>query len=106
MRLAAIENVSTHQHFYPTRECVNIIYKGTGTASPARRMLVDFTTGSGDESWLEYPNLDPRYLLDVCKAFMRKTDAQQTVRDFRDVPMNAIKYKVFEHPPPQNIPGV
>jgi hypothetical protein len=106
LRLTTLQYGPSLRRFYPTRECVNVIYRGTATDSPARRMMVDFATGSGGETWLEYPNPDPRYLQDVAKAYMQKTNAQETVRDFRDVHMTAEDYVVYEYPPPQHIPGM
>jgi hypothetical protein len=72
--------------YYSSLKCVNINYRGTAKNSPARRLLVDFTTGSGRVHWLEHPDLDPRYLRDVAKAYMRKTMVQQTVKDFAMFP--------------------
>jgi hypothetical protein len=106
LRLTALRYGPSLRRLYPTRECVNIIYSGTAPGSPARRMMVDFATGSGIEAWLEYPNPDSRYLQGVAKAYMRKTDAQETVRDFCDVPMIADDYVVYEYSPPRDIPGV
>jgi hypothetical protein len=106
LRLTALEYGPYLRRFHPIRECVKIIYRGTATDSQARRMMVGFATGSGDETWLDYPNPDPRYLRDVAKAYMRKTDAQETVRDFCDVPMIADEYVIYEYSPPRDIPGV
>jgi hypothetical protein len=106
LRLSKLKQGPYERRYYPNGECVNIIYQGTATDSPARRMLIDFATGEGNVAWLSFPNLDREYLLDGFKALLRKTDAQEEARDFRGVPMNAEDYVVLEYPPPQDIPGV
>lgn len=58
-------------------------------------MMVDFCTSYGHEGWFEIEEV-PEYLLDCSKAFSRKIKAQQSVRDFRNVPLNAEDYLVSE----------
>lgn len=39
--------------YFPGNDEINIIYKGTGRSSPARRLLVDAFTLDGKENWME-----------------------------------------------------
>jgi hypothetical protein len=92
---------------YPSSGAVDTIYRGTTSQSPARRLMVDFATSSCNEDWIGRCNFDPDadFWRDFGKALLRKTLAQRTIRDFRNVHLNAADYLVSEYPLPQNIPG-
>jgi hypothetical protein len=86
----------TKSRYYPVGEAVNnIIYGGTTLASPARRMLVDWSTSHGSKSWLNGVT-NPEYLLDLSKALFEKLLAQKSVNDFRLVHMKVEDYLVCE----------
>ncbi|KAF2827201.1 hypothetical protein CC86DRAFT_257742, partial [Ophiobolus disseminans] len=41
------------QDEWPTRSAVRVIYDGTTTESPARRLLIDMYCWHGDEKWVD-----------------------------------------------------
>jgi hypothetical protein len=81
---------------FPAGCAVDIIYGGTTSGSPARRMLVDFATAYGHESWHIALNPDSEYWRDLSKALFKKLAAQKTMNDFRNAPMAVEDYLVSE----------
>jgi hypothetical protein len=59
---------------YPGQKQVSIIYEGTTTGSPARRLLVDQFSWVGGESWVKGQNLaskhPPEFINDLLEALM------------------------------------
>jgi hypothetical protein len=86
--------LSKCRHF-PGTKAIVVIYNGTTSNSPARRMMADFAVFHGDAAWF-YSGDDSRYLLDVTKALFQRMMDQTSVRDFRLVPMNVEYYLVSE----------
>lgn len=64
-------------YWYPTREEVNIIYRGTPEGSPGRRLLVDLQVFMGLKEELDY-DLEVAFIVDVAKALHDKLYAMES----------------------------
>lgn len=87
-------------NYYPVGSCINVIYEGTTPESPARRMLLDFATEHGSESWFDtalHTAPGQEYLLDLSKALFQEMAARESANDFRRLPMKAEDYFVSEN---------
>jgi hypothetical protein len=51
----------------PSKDEVNIIYRGTPEKSPARRFMIDLNLSGGEKSWI-CEELEPAFLVDLAKA--------------------------------------
>jgi hypothetical protein len=89
--LTALQTVN----YYPGSVCINTLYQGTTSLSPARRMMVDFVILHGNERLLDQV-LDPNFLVDFSKTFISGVKAQKSVGDFRLVSLKAEDYLVSE----------
>jgi hypothetical protein len=74
--------------WYPGASTINILYQGTTSHSPIRRMMVDFGVYSGSQSWFKETR-DPGYYFDFSRALIQKVVDQKTVCDFRGTCMKA-----------------
>jgi hypothetical protein len=94
LRLSQLK--STHSTVtFPSTKCISTIYEGTTSASPARRMMVDFAISYGHQGWFEIRE-NKEYLVDFSKALLRKMAAQKSANDFRGVSLKAKDYLVSE----------
>ena len=64
-------------YWYPTREEVNIMYRGTPEGSPGRRLLVDLQVFMGLKEELDY-DLEVAFIVDVAKALHDKLYAVES----------------------------
>jgi hypothetical protein len=91
-------NIQTDGTSWLGAKAVNIIYQGTTTGCPARRMLVNFAANKGHFNHLGGTlALDPGYLLNFGGAMLQKVQKQGRVRDFRGLDMDADEYLVDEN---------
>jgi hypothetical protein len=95
LKLTTLEIGPQKIRFFPGTQCINIIYQGTTTNSPARRMMVDFAVAHSTNTWFD-ERMNAAYLLDFSRAMHLKVMDQQFVRDFRKATMNADDYLVSE----------
>jgi hypothetical protein len=73
----------------PSKNSVNIIYRGTPENSPARRLMVDLHLSYGDKSRIR-EDLEPAFLADLAKAFFdRSTETDKSH------PENPLKFKNY-----------
>jgi hypothetical protein len=79
VRLSNMTDKGGRKRSLPKQEAANIIYRGTTTGSPARRLMVDIFQTFGERDWLDSA-CEPDLLLDVAQRF----------------------YEVFEKNPKQN----
>lgn len=74
---------------------INIIYNGTTTGSPARRLLVDIHASVASETWyLPDLNVVPAFLMDLVRKFLRNVEGFEIVEEFRRVDIKAEDYRV------------
>jgi hypothetical protein len=74
---------------------INIIYRGTTTGSPARRLLVDIHASAAREDW--YFNdacVDPSFLMDLVRKLLRNAEVFEMVGGCRRVDLKAEDYRV------------
>jgi hypothetical protein len=86
---------TTGETWNPTEIPVNIIYQGTTSGSPARRLLVDIHASYARENW--YPedvNVAPAFLLDLLRKLLHDVEAFKTVGEFRRVDLEAEGYRI------------
>jgi hypothetical protein len=81
-RLSKIAYGPEKNTYYPGGIFVNVVYQGTSSQSPARRMVVDFAVCHGGKAWLN-EGRDAGFFFDLSKALFQKMMDQVTVRDFR-----------------------
>lgn len=69
IRTAVIEKfIDLEWYGVSVKDAANIIYRGTTTTSPARRLMVDFQVKFGQKEWLD-DSCEAAFLLDVSKVF-------------------------------------
>jgi hypothetical protein len=98
-RLARLDKTGTpHKHtgLLPCHSHINVIYQGTTSKSPARRMMVDIATAYDDELWFVSLDLDPAFLFDLSKSLLRKVADYPGVVGFRWATLKATDYLVSE----------
>jgi len=82
----AQESSHIESNIRPPLQVVEIIYGGTTSGSPARRLLVDWCLGFGHQA--EYNILhDKEFLLDIVKALSTKAENGLPSSAFRGVPL-------------------
>ena len=80
----------------PPLQVVTVIYQGTTSASPARRLLVDWCLAFGHRC--QYTMLrEKEFLLDLATAFSEKADLGMPSSGFRGVPLRHGEYVVRGH---------
>jgi hypothetical protein len=77
--------------YYLGTPFVNVVYQGTTSQSPARRMIVDVAVYHDSKAWLN-KGRDAGFFFDLSKALFQKMMDQVTVRDFRLDPMEVDDY--------------
>ena len=57
--------------WYPTDKAVDIIYQGTSSGSPARKLMVAIHTRHGSNEWFEQEVNNHEFLIDLGKSFYK-----------------------------------
>jgi hypothetical protein len=72
--LDTIIATATEACYYPIGEAVAIIYEGTTTSSPGRRLMVDFLVEIAEDSSRmdEFDNCPKEFLVDAMKALVTR----------------------------------
>lgn len=78
---------------FPGESTITIIYDGTSTGSPMRRVMVDFYATLGIMTW-PYKGQHPEFLEDLVEDLQRKIIGQKAIRDFRGRELVAEDYLV------------
>lgn len=73
VRLARLTDKNS-KRYCPTREAVNIIYRGTTAASPARRLMVDLHVAYGTTKWFD-STCEAGFVLDVAQRIYAKMES-------------------------------
>lgn len=76
------------------KEAVSIIYRGTTSGSPARRLMVDIHLAYGTTKWLA-PTCEAGFVLDVAQSFYAKFDqysAEHSISEMRSITLQASEY--------------
>jgi hypothetical protein len=94
-RLSQLECGSPKAKTYPDSQAITVIYQGTTSESPARRLMIDFAVCCGDETWFDGED-GQEYLLDFSKAMVKKLRVHKSVSEFRFVTLKAEDYFVSE----------
>lgn len=81
LRLAKIKSPNDMRRF-PGESTITMIYEGTSTGSPMRRMMVAFYVTLGIMTW-PYKGQHPEFLGELVEELQRKIIGQKAIRDFR-----------------------
>jgi hypothetical protein len=77
----------------PPLQVITIIYQGTTSTSPARRLLVDWCLAFGDKS--QYTMLhEKEFVVDIAKSFSDKAERGMASSEFRGVLLRSGGYVV------------
>jgi len=77
----------------PPLQVISIIYQGTTSASPARRLLVDWCLAFGHQA--QYNILhDKEFLVDIAESFSDKVEKGLASSEFRSVSLRYGEYRV------------
>lgn len=77
---------------WPITDAANIIYRGTNTGSPARRLMVDIQLTYGAKDWLDAV-CDAAFLLDVAQAFCSNAETNTKPASFRKRRLQPADYR-------------
>lgn len=66
-------SLTDSKRFCPSREVINIIYRGTSEGSHARRLMANIHVAYGSNEMLDL-RCEPAFVLDVARAFHTKTE--------------------------------
>lgn len=80
LRLVSLTEDS--KRFCPSREAINIIYRGTPEGSHARRLMANIHVAYGSNEMLDL-SCKPAFVLDVARAFHTKTEGCTKSKDLR-----------------------
>jgi len=78
--------------WFPSRENVDRIYRGTPEGSPIRRLMVDMYAIRGAPEWLSAGADGSQFLLDLTKAFYEKMKHHNAFNEFRGKELDIKKY--------------
>ena len=79
------------KHYYPKGEAVNIIYRGTTAASPARRLMVNFHVAYGITKSFD-PTCEAGFVLDVVQHLYNRMPSCSSVSTLRESQLDASDY--------------
>ena len=94
LRLTNLKNAKG-KNWSPHNVSIDIIYQGTTSNSPARRLLVDIHASIAHEHW--YPedvHVSPVFLTDLLRKFLHNVDHFTKVKSFRHLDLKAEDYRV------------
>jgi len=92
LRLTTLESPNGSRTFLGSSN-IAMLYNGTSTGSPMRRMIVDFYATYGSADW-PYKSQHHEFLEDLAKRLQEQILAQEEVRDFRTRELVAEDYFV------------